>query len=268
MRRLLMIPVLAVFAGCGDNFDRDELINGPQDGAATADADQTDADQQSDTVPPVDNDTVSPACGNGTTDTGETCDGDAKDCAQIDAGFTGGLAECRPDCSGYDISACQGTADLDTVQPDNTLPDDAVTIPNSVTVTVTTSSYGGEFAPRNVFAIWLEAVDGAYIHSMGVWAQTYKSRLSRWYQKSGGGSSGMADAVTGASRYSHGTQTVSLDFTKYPVAAGGYKVWFELNETNGGSRTTSADITLGPGGTVTGAANTANIKDIAISFTP
>ncbi len=193
--------------GCGDNFDRDELLNGPQ---VTAD-EATDDDQPADTQTPV--------------DTGE--------------------------------------------QPDTLQPDEPVTtIPNAVTVTVTTSSYNGQYAPRNVFAIWLEAADGGYIHSMGVWAKNYKLRLSRWYSKSSHGANGMADAVTGASRTSHGSKTVSLDFTKYPVAAGDYKVWFELNEGNGGSKSTSADITLGPGGTVTGVANTANIKDITISFTP
>jgi hypothetical protein len=199
-----IILVVLITTGCGDNFDRDELINGPQ---ATID------------------ETIEPA----------------------------------------DIQTPSDTAE----QPDTLQPDEPVTVlPSSVTVTVTTSTYGGQYAPRNVFAIWLEAVDGSYIHSLGVWAKTYKSKLTRWYPKSSYGASGMADAVTGASRTAHGSKTVSLDLTKYPVAAGDYKVWFELNETNGGSKSTSADITLGPGGTVTGVANTANITDIAISFTP
>ena len=202
-----ILSVLLITTGCGDNFDRDELLSGPQ---ATVDESVND-DQSADTQ--------------NTVDTGE--------------------------------------------QPDTLQPDEPVTaLPNSMTVTVTTSTYGGEYAPRNVFAIWLEAADGTYIHSMGVWAQTYRSRLTRWYSKSSHGANGMADAVTGASRNSHGSKTVSLDLTKYPVAAGDYTVWFELNETNGGSKSTSADITVGPGGTVKAANNTANIKDITISFAP
>lgn len=39
MRRLLMIPFLLVFAGCGDNFDRDELLSGPRTPDGTTDAD-------------------------------------------------------------------------------------------------------------------------------------------------------------------------------------------------------------------------------------
>ncbi len=261
MRLFSLLVVMLLATACGDNFDRDELMNGPQD-----DGDGPpifDQGMSFDNAAVTDDDVVPVACGNGTTDNGEACDGDAKECVQINAAYTGGWAECRSDCSGYDTAACLGADDADVVQPD-----DAVTIPASMTVSATTSTYGGQYAPRNVFAIWLEAADGTYIHSLGVWAQKYKSKLTRWYQKSSGGSSGMTDAVTGASRLSHGTETVSLDFTKYPVRPGNYKVWFELNETNYASKSTSADIAVGPGGTVATTGDTTNIHDIQITFTP
>lgn len=45
-------------------------------------------------------------CGNHNIETGEICDGDAKECSAVDASFTGGYASCKPDCSGYDTTAC------------------------------------------------------------------------------------------------------------------------------------------------------------------
>lgn len=63
-------------------------------------------------------DDVAPTCGNGMTDTGEACDGDAKNCAEI-TGYISGWAECKSDCSGYDTTACTAAeTDDETVIPD------------------------------------------------------------------------------------------------------------------------------------------------------
>lgn len=64
--------------------------------------------------------TIPANCGNGTTDTGEVCDGDAKDCTTLGGGYTGGWATCKGDCSGYDTSTCVGGGtDTDSAIPDN-----------------------------------------------------------------------------------------------------------------------------------------------------
>lgn len=71
-------------------------------------------------------------CGNGTADNGEACDGDAKDCMEINAKYIGGLAPCKEDCSGYDTSAC---IDTDTdVQPDDDVPDNPDVQPDDADV--------------------------------------------------------------------------------------------------------------------------------------
>lgn len=68
---------------------------------------------------PTDTDTpVTGNCGNNTTDTGEVCDGDAKNCVDISASYTGGVAMCKSDCTGYDVTTCQSAADTDTATPD------------------------------------------------------------------------------------------------------------------------------------------------------
>ena len=59
-------------------------------------------------------------CGNGLTDTGEVCDGNAIDCQSIDTGYTGGIATCKPDCSGWNTSDCKGNSSSeDPTNPDN-----------------------------------------------------------------------------------------------------------------------------------------------------
>lgn len=69
-------------------------------------------------------------CGNRAVETGEVCDGGAKDCTEIDSGYTGGYAICKADCTGWDKANCQGTPtnpvdDTDTDNPTN--PEDTDT---------------------------------------------------------------------------------------------------------------------------------------------
>lgn len=50
-----------------------------------------------------------PICGNGFVEPGEACDGanvNGYGCQGVAAGFVTGTLGCRPDCLGYDVSAC------------------------------------------------------------------------------------------------------------------------------------------------------------------
>jgi len=75
-----------------------------------SDNDTLDTDSQTgadDGAPPADIDTAL-TCGNGTVDTGETCDGGMIECVVIDAqAYKGGKAKCANDCSGWDTSTCE-----------------------------------------------------------------------------------------------------------------------------------------------------------------
>ncbi len=136
--RVCLVFAIFIVMGCGDNFDRDELLGG-----STVDAveqqndgsifDQSDPDESADldeqldgeeieivdaqegtdiSLPsdesPVDNDMVlAPQCGNGVLESGETCDGGVTACAELlGANYTGN-APCRTDCAGWDTSVCQ-----------------------------------------------------------------------------------------------------------------------------------------------------------------
>ena len=49
-----------------------------------------------------------PVCGNGIIEEGEICDGGSKSCIEIDSSeFIWGIAECKEDCSGWEISTCE-----------------------------------------------------------------------------------------------------------------------------------------------------------------
>ncbi len=109
--------------------DGDQLVVSDED-----QSDQTDQSDQSNEAevsdqsdaPIPDEDMVIPVtCGNSATDLGEECDGDAKNCADIDASYTGGVAVCKEDCSGYDTASCQGGTDDDSEVDDETTDSDA-----------------------------------------------------------------------------------------------------------------------------------------------
>ncbi len=72
-----------------------------------------------DTTTPTDTDTpVTGTCGDNITNGTDVCDGDPKNCVDISASYTGGIALCKADCTGWDTSSCQGAADTDTATPD------------------------------------------------------------------------------------------------------------------------------------------------------
>ncbi len=82
-------------------------------------------------------------CGNGMTDTGETCDGGTKPCADISSNYIGGAASCKADCSGYDTSSC-------TAKPycgDNIVNNSEICDGNTKDCTQINSGYHGGMAP-------------------------------------------------------------------------------------------------------------------------
>ena len=58
-------------------------------------------------IPSGDDDEDFPYCGNNVVDYDEACDGGAVECNTLNSNLAG-FAECKYDCSGYDISTCEG----------------------------------------------------------------------------------------------------------------------------------------------------------------
>jgi len=210
-------------------------------GDATCDSSCTDFDKS--------NYILKPVCGNNKKEGSEFCDGNQVDCSSLDSKFTSGKAFCNDNCEAYDLLQCQQKI--------------------SMKVTVDTKTYNGNYAPKNVFAIWIENESGDYIRTLLVKAKRYKKKLDRWASISNMGSTGMVDAVTSASRNNHNSESVLWDLkdkNDQKVSDGIYKVWFEVNETNGTSKKTSATIRIDNNPKVTEIKNSSNIKNIEITF--
>lgn len=137
-----LIPVLlliAILPAC-DSGNSAKTDNQPaNDEAATGDNivnDETVTDETvtDETTP----DEATTTCGNDITEGSEACDGDAKDCTQINAAYISGWAECKSDCSGYETSSCTVDPDADIPTSDDTADtDDGTVLPDNDSPVVT-----------------------------------------------------------------------------------------------------------------------------------
>lgn len=110
--------------------------------------------------------------------------------------------------------------------------------PGTLTVSATTSSAGGNFAPKNIVAIWIEDAQGNFVKTLLAYAQTRKTHLNIWEASTtaAGSPYNTVDAITGATKTSHGTRTCTWNGTDVNgnlVADGTYKVRMELTDKNG-----------------------------------
>lgn len=119
-----------------------------------------------------------------------------------------------------------------------------------LTVTVTTSETGGNYAPRNIVAIWVEDDNGNFVKTLLAYANTRKTHLNTWQATttSAGTAFNTTDAITGATRSSHSTRTCSwdgTDFNNLDVADGTYYLWLELTDKNSTGNFSSFQFTKG-----------------------
>ena len=109
---LILLLVSLFCASCGGSEKTPFKPSDPSHAETVDDTDPTDP-----TNPTEPTDTVS-KCGNNELDEGEVCDSNAMECNIIDPIYTGGYAICKTDCSGWDLSGCQGTP-TDPTDPTN-----------------------------------------------------------------------------------------------------------------------------------------------------
>jgi uncharacterized protein (TIGR03382 family) len=102
-----------------------------------------------------------------------------------------------------------------------------------VTVTFTTTSNGGEFAPKNVVAGWVEVDQGPFVKTIGVYAAERKLNLIAWGLIAGPND---VDAISGATLLDHltpVTMTWNLrDKQGNLVPDGTYRIRLEMADSN------------------------------------
>lgn len=112
-----------------------------------------------------------------------------------------------------------------------------------VSVLFKTTPAGGAFAPRNVVAVWITDGNGAFVKTIGRWADTRKSDLVAWNQASGGD----ADAVSGATRLDHTVQLAAQWDLKSKAGAvmpdGTYTIHIELSDSQTSSTAPNHEAT-------------------------
>jgi len=102
----------------------------------------------------------------------------------------------------------------------------------SLSFTVRTATYNGQYAPRNAGVIWITNSNNQFVKTIKIWAATYRYTLIRWINSSGQNTQG---AITGASLNSHQLHSVTWngkDYAGNTVPDGDYKINVEFTEHN------------------------------------
>lgn len=120
----------------------------------------------------------------------------------------------------------------------------------TLSVTVTTSSAGGNYAPRNIVAIWVEDSSGKFVKTLLAYAANRRTHLNNWEASttSAGSAFNATDAISGATRNNHGTYTCTWNGTDYsgkPVADGTYSLKMELTDKNATGNSASYSFVKG-----------------------
>jgi len=142
-----------------------------------------------------------------------------------------------------------------------------------LTVSTTTSSTGGNYAPRNVVAIWIEDEAGYFVKTLLAYAQARITHLNTWQATTteAGSPFNVVDAITGATRTSHATRNCSWDGTDIDgnlVDDGNYKVWMELTDKNATGNFSSFNFAKGTEPESLTPSNVPSFATITIDWVP
>lgn len=145
--------------------------------------------------------------------------------------------------------------------------------PGELNVSVSTSETGGNYAPRNIVAIWIEDDAGNFQKTLLAYAQTRKTHLNTWQASTSdaGTEYNVIDAITGATRSSHSTRECTWDGTDFNgtlLVDGNYFVWMELTDKNGTGNFSSFQFTKGEELDLQMPGSVPSFSSIVISWVP
>lgn len=142
-----------------------------------------------------------------------------------------------------------------------------------LTVTTTTSNAGGNYAPRNIVAIWIEDDQGSFVKTLLAYAATRITHLNTWEASTtaAGTPFNTVDAITGATRTSHDVRTCtwnSTDVNGAVVPDGTYRIRMELTDKNSTGNFSTFTFTKGPEAENQAPANVPSFSSITINWEP
>lgn len=142
-----------------------------------------------------------------------------------------------------------------------------------LSVSVTTSSAGGNFAPKNIEAIWIQDDAGNFVKTLLANAATRKTHLNTWQAitLASGSEYNVVDAVTGSTKTSHGTRTCTWNGTNVSgtiVADGTYHLYMELTDKNATGNISSFTFVKGTSADSQTPANEPSFSNISLDWQP
>jgi len=157
------------------------------------------------------------------------------------------------------FSACTSTND-----PVN----NTVKTTGTLTASVTTTTYNGNYAPRHVLAIWIESSTGTFVKSLKVYGSARRQYLTNWNSNS---SSNTTDAVTGATLNSHQKHSLSWNGTDKSgnvVGDGTYKLCVEYTENDGTGKMATFSFTKGTATDAQTPGNSSGVTGVSLNWSP
>lgn len=140
-------------------------------------------------------------------------------------------------------------------------------------VSVSTSKAGGNYSPRNIVSIWIEDTSGNFVKTLLTYAEKRKTHLNNWQASTNavGSEYNTVDAITGATKSSHGTRNCSWDGTDYlgsNAEDGEYFVKMELTDKNSTGNYSSFSFTKGSEFDSQNPADKPSFSSVSIIWTP
>lgn len=139
----------------------------------------------------------------------------------------------------------------------------------TMTVSTTTSTYSGNYAPRHVMAVWVENNSGTFVKTLKVNGSQYRRYLSNWYSSTSSGN--VTDATTGATLTNHGVVSCTwngTDVSGNVVNNGTYKVCVEFTESDGTGKFSSFSFAKDTVTNTQSPSAQSNFSNTSIKWTP
>lgn len=142
-----------------------------------------------------------------------------------------------------------------------------------LTVSLVTSSSGGNYAPKNVLAIWIEDEGGDFVKTLLVNADKRKKHLNNWEASTAtsGNEYNDIDAISGATNSSHSPKDCAWSGTDYngTIAPDGtYNLLMELTDKNSTGNYSSFSFNKGANVDSQKPSDEPSFSAIAISWIP